>query len=84
MFHVNIEEYGGGSRGEGGGAGGAKTAIPQGKKSKYRTVLSRKNPNAIQVILCPARLEPQYCNLIIKLQKDCFKISGSVTDIKEV
>ena len=61
-----------------------KTAITQGKKSKYRTVLSRKNPNAIQVILCPARLEPQYCNFIIKLQKDCFKISGSVTDIKEV
>ena len=78
MFHVNIEEYGRGS----GGRGGAKTAIPQGKQSKYRNVLSRKNPNAI--ILCPARLEPQYRNLIIKLQKDCFKISGSVTDIKEV
>ena len=76
MFHVNIEEYGGGS------GVGAKTAIPQGKQSKYRNVLSRKNPNAI--ILCPARLEPQYRNLIIKLQKDCFKISGSVTDIKEV
>ena len=76
MFHVNIEEYGGGS------GLGAKTAIPQGKQSKYRNVLSRKNPNAI--ILCPARLEPQYRNLIIKLQKDCFKISGSVTDIKEV
>ena len=44
------------------GGGGAKTAIPQGKKSKYRTVLSRKNPNAI--ILCPARLEPQYRNFI--------------------
>ena len=77
MFHVNIEEYGGGS----GGGGGAKTAIVQGKKSKYRTVSSRKNPNAI--ILCPARLGPKYRNLIIKLQKDCFKISGSVTDINE-
>ena len=80
MFHVNIEEYGGGSGVEGGG-GGAKTAIPQGKKSKYRTMLSRKNPNAI--ILCPARLEPQYRNLILKLQKACFKISGSATDINE-
>ena len=59
--------------------GGAKTAIPQGKKSKYRTVLSKKNPNA-----CTARLEPQYRNLILKLLKDCFKISGSVTDINEV
>ena len=79
MFHVNIEKYGGGSGVEGGG--GAKTAIPQGKKSKYRTVLSRKNPNAI--ILCPARLEPQYRNLILTLQKACCKISGSATDINE-
>lgn len=68
--------------GRGWGWGGATTAIPQGKKSKYRTVLSRKNPNAM--ILCPARLEPQYRNLILKLQKDCFKISESVTDINEV
>lgn len=37
----------------GGVGGGAKTAIPQGKKSEYRTVLSKKNPNA-----CPARLNP--------------------------
>ena len=64
---------------EGGGGGEGKTAIPQGKKSKYRTVLSKKNLNA-----CTARLEPQYRNLILKLQKDCFKISGSVTDINEV
>ena len=78
MFHVNIEEHWGGS----GRGGGAKTVMPQGKKSKYRTVLSRKNPNAM--ILCPARLEPQYRNLILKLQKDCFKISESVTDINEV
>ena len=77
IFHVNIEEYGGGSK----GGRGAKTAIPEGKKSKYRTVLSRKNPNAI--ILCPARLEPKYSNLILKLQEDRFKISGSVTDINE-
>ena len=83
MFHVNIEEYMGGSgRGGGGGGGWAKTVMPQGKKSKYRTVLSRKNPNAM--ILCPARLGPQYRNLILKLQKDCFTISGSVTDINEV
>ena len=82
MFHLNIEEYGGGSAGGGGGGGGgAKTAIPQVKKSKYRTVLSRKNPNAI--ILCPVRLEPQYRNLILTLQKACCKISGSATDINE-
>ena len=79
MFHVNIEEYGGGS---GGGGGVLKRPYRKAKKSKYRTVLSRKNPSAI--ILCPARLEPQYRNLILKLQKDCFKISGSVTDINEV
>ena len=76
MFHVNIEEYRGGS------GRGAKTVMPQSKKSKYRTVLSRKNPNAM--IRCPARLGPQYRNLILKLQKDCFTISGSVTDINEV
>ena len=70
--------------GRGGGGGGLVLKPPyrKAKKSKYRTVLSRKNPNAI--MLCPARLEPQYRNLILKLQRDCFKILGSVTDINEV
>ena len=81
MFHLNIEEYGGGSAVEGGGGGGGKTPTPQAKKNKNPPVLSRKNPNAI--ILCPVRLEPQYRNLILTLQKACCKISGSATDINE-